>query len=1673
MRGLLLAGVVAGLAVSAPAKTLTWQSTVTTAWETAGNWFDEGTLATSTTAPAAADAVTINSARSATIQPSITVTTQACKSLVVGNGFTLTLSGAAASPMLTVGDSLAGNNDITIQNGGQIINASTAASGNPFTLASTSNDKFRMDSGGTYVHNTARSYTSPFPAAQQDFDANSTFIWRGSSTIAPSVVFSSRTFGNVVIESTSGNCTPVANTGTGTVNVNGSLSIGATGAGTVNYVISVITVTSPWNIASNLTVGAGSTNIFAAMPITLNGNLTNNGVMTYNTNSGTFTFNGTAAVVAGSAAPTFGNGFTVGSGKAVTLRQGVAVSGGTATNNGTLMCDTSTVSGAGNFNLAAGATLGVGSATGVNGNLTVSGTKTLNTGATYIFNGTAAQTTAGLPATVSTLTITNSLAVASGGVTLSANVTATNLNLTAGRLITSANQVIIPDAGTITPAAGGSGSYVDGTLQKVYASTGTKSFNFPVGAGTVFSPCGVTNMVVTVTGNLTASTTTGDHANIGTSTLQSAKDANRSWTMTAGGGLTVSGYSAICSPVNGDLDGGATLANFVMEKWNGSTWSRAASSSVAGNTVTGNGFASFSDFAVGEPQAVPTSPAGVGGASPATVGRGNTTLLTVTVTPGSNPTSSGITVTNDLSLIGGSSAQKFYDDGSNGDVTIGDNIFSYSATVSTGTSVGIKSLAVAIADAQGRTNSANISVTVAGVDRVWAGSGPDDNWTTATNWSGNLAPIAPEDSVVFTGSTRLTPLLNTSYTVPGLTFNSGASSFTLGSSGGSVLTLNGGSGLTNNSANAQTVSLPIVLGSAQTFAAAGAGLLTLNSNVNNGGNLLTVDGANNSAVNGAVSGGGGLTKTGAGTVTLAGGNSYGGATTVSGGMVAVSGGAAIPDASSVTLANTAGVTLSLNASETIASLAASGATNATVALGMNNLTAGGATTISSAITGTGKLVKTGAGTVTMDRATAYGTDFTLRVEGGMVDLNRGGAAISPMLGSGNKVELAGGTLQCSGNVQANIGISFGELDVFSDSTLSINRNSVAQSSTSPTFGFALDFKSDANLAFIYNDRITSGTTTFSAATNTLEANAKLTLGAYAVTVSGVVAGTGSHSLTKAGLGTLTLANTNLYSGNTTNLAGILTATAGNTFGSGALVLAGGDILSTATRAGAPLANPLIVAGSGTNNIYGDSTATAPSTRILPFSSSLTGSTGTLRVGNKGLANNTFELRLTGGGFTLTQPVIVGDAAFDTAGALSVLKFYNDTNTAAQIFSGAISGSGSLLRDTAIVGAGGTTILSGSNTYSGGTIITGGFIGLGTDSASSGGAVTNGPVGTGTLEIQSDPNTGLFAVGGPRTVDNKIFLNGAVNLQITGTNHLAFGGSWNIGSTAKTLTVNNTGLTTIAGVITNTAALTKAGSGKLALSGANLFSGSLTVAAGTLALSGSGSVSNTPAVTLTNNATLDASGRTDGTFTLNSSQTLNGSGSVSGSVVTVSGSTLAPGFAAALGTLTVSSNATLAGLAYLKINRDTATNDVMSAGGTLTEGGTLTVTNISGTLVVNDTFKLFSAGVGFSGSFAATNLPALNTGLQWDTSALASSGIIKVAATVNTGPTNITSSVSGGILTLTWPADHTGWRLQAQTNSLNAGLGTNWQDVAGSTATNQVTATIDAATGAVFYRLIYP
>jgi hypothetical protein len=63
--------------------------------------------------------------------------------------------------------------------------------------------------------------------------------------------------------------------------------------------------------------------------------------------------------------------------------------------------------------------------------------------------------------------------------------------------------------------------------------------------------------------------------------------------------------------------------------------------------------------------------------------------------------------------------------------------------------------------------------------------------------------------------------------------------------------------------------------------------------------------------------------------------------------------------------------------------------------------------------------------------------------------------------------------------------------------------------------------------------------------------------------------------------------------------------------------------------------------------------------------------------------------------------------------------------------------------------------------------------------------------------------------------------------------------------------------------------------------------------------------------------------------------------------------------------------------------------------------------------------------------------------------------------------------AAGQLQISWPADHTGWQLQSQTNNLTSGLGTNWVNVPASMQINQMTVPLNSTNGSVFFRLVRP
>ncbi len=139
----------------------------------------------------------------------------------------------------------------------------------------------------------------------------------------------------------------------------------------------------------------------------------------------------------------------------------------------------------------------------------------------------------------------------------------------------------------------------------------------------------------------------------------------------------------------------------------GGTFTETPTINLSGGTVLREHLVNINSIAVIEPTLTSTSTA-----TPASVPTGASVLFTVTVTPGTNPASTGITVTADLTAIGRSAAQTLFDDGTNGDVTSGDNVFSFLAAVPSNATSGDQSISFSVSDAISRTATTSVALTV-------------------------------------------------------------------------------------------------------------------------------------------------------------------------------------------------------------------------------------------------------------------------------------------------------------------------------------------------------------------------------------------------------------------------------------------------------------------------------------------------------------------------------------------------------------------------------------------------------------------------------------------------------------------------------------------------------------------------------------------------------------------------------------------------------------------------------------------------------------------------------------------------------------------------------------------------------------------------------------------------
>jgi fibronectin-binding autotransporter adhesin len=694
----------------------------------------------------------------------------------------------------------------------------------------------------------------------------------------------------------------------------------------------------------------------------------------------------------------------------------------------------------------------------------------------------------------------------------------------------------------------------------------------------------------------------------------------------------------------------------------------------------------------------------------------------------------------------------------------------------------------------------------------WANTGTD--FATPANWTGGFAPaddLTTNIANFATATPTSQPALAVNRSVAGVRFTNGAGSFTL--SGTGVLTV-GTSGIVNQDNSTLTVSLGVRLGAASPFTTSSTGALVISGAVDTNGFALTLNGtgAGASAVSGTISGTGSVTKAGTGTWTLSGPNTYSGGTTLSAGTLVLghdsalgTGGLTVSGAGTLSASATRTITnaVAANSNFTVggaAALTLSGPVtlNANRTITVSN-TAN--TTFSGGLNETGgarAFTKAGAGNLILTAASGYTGATTLT--GGTLTLTGAGTI------SAANLLLNGGVLATSGTFSRPLGTGAGQVQ------FGASGGGFAATGGALSVGLAGGEVWGTTASFLP----AGGTLTLSsaAADNTVTWTSAFSLGAAARTIavnngtaandaaiSGVISGTGG--LTKTGLGTLVLSGTNTFTGALAVQNGIVsTAVVGNAGADSPLGTGGTVSLGATTTAGT-----LLYTGAGET-----------SDKVI----ALAGTTGGATLQNDG----------TGALVLTANPTVTGTG-------IKTLTFAG-TNTGANEFQGVIANGASA---TAVAKSGtGSWELSGANTYTGATTLSAGTLVAGNNAA----------FGTGTLTLAGGT---LRADDTARTLANAVSVT--ASYAIGGTADLTLSGNINLGTTQRTATVSNTGVTTFSGVLSNTAGLAKAGTGTLVLSGANTYSGTTTLSAGTL-VAGSNSALGTSTLSLSG-GTLQAGG----------------------------------------------------------------------------------------------------------------------------------------------------------------------------------------------------------------------
>jgi fibronectin-binding autotransporter adhesin len=606
---------------------------------------------------------------------------------------------------------------------------------------------------------------------------------------------------------------------------------------------------------------------------------------------------------------------------------------------------------------------------------------------------------------------------------------------------------------------------------------------------------------------------------------------------------------------------------------------------------------------------------------------------------------------------------------------------------------------------------------------------------------------------------------------------------------------------------------------------------------------------------GPIQGGGQLQKQGAGTLLVSGTDTYTGGTAVVGGTLRAGSTNAF-STGYMNLSNIAGALLDLNGFNVNASFLNGGGTaggnvdltNATFTIANGNSTAAAAT-YGGVISGTGNVAKNGTGIEYLSGSASTYTGATT-VSGGTLEVST--------LANGGQAGSIGAATADAGNLVLNGGIlQYVGAGNSTDRLFTLGPSATSQLDASGTG--AVQFTNTGAIAFTAANTAQAVTLTGSSTDdNSLAAQ---------ITENG----TGTTALSKTGTGTWILRNAgSTYTGVTTIAGGVL----------GVDHLTNGGQASSIGASSNAAAN--LVIGNGATLRYTGAGDTTDRLFTLSAGSSVIESSGTGAIDFSNTGSAAYAgtgNRTLGLGGTNTGDNVMGGTIIDGPGGITTLG----KNGA------------------------GTWLLTGTNTYTGNTVINAGTLQVGDGGTTGSVASANIIVSAGTLAFdRSDTSTVVGTISGAGNVVQKG--SGTTVLASTetytggttiaaGTLQLGNGGANGsiVGNVADngTLAFDRSDVYTFAGLVSGTGGLTQRGAGTTVLSVANAYKGATTVEKGTLLV-------NADQTAATGDTTVQAGGF------------LGGDGILGGNVTVQQGGAINPGASStAAGTLTINGNLSLA------------------------------------------------------------------------------------------------------------------------------------------------------------------